>query len=148
MSKIRAVPFKAAHIDLIDIRERERIAFEKSPIKEERLQWLEDSHAAETILCGGIVLAIAGFIEVMPKTIELFLIPSIYVSKNTIAFARLMKYYKEKAIPQYDWHRLQIVTPNDDLHIRWAEFLGFEREGILRKFDYNGEDHIMWSIVR
>jgi len=148
MSKIRAVPFRVAHMDLIDLREREIEVFNKSGNINQRLAYLETTHNAETLIYNGIVLGVIGFIEVLPNVLEVFLFPSTHIKDNTVAFARLMKYYKEEAITHYTWHRLQIVTPNDELHRRWATFLGFEEEGILRKFDFNGEDHVMWSVVR
>lgn len=148
MSRIKAIPFKKDHIDLIDMRTREKENMEKFPDTRQRLAYLESAHCAETIMYKGVVLGVIGFVQVLPKVYEVFLFPSVYLYENRIAFARLMKYYKEEAIVHYDWHRLQMVTPNDELHIRWASFLGFEKEGILRKFDYNGEDHIMWSVVR
>lgn len=148
MSNIRAIPFKKEHIELVEIREREKDMLQKFGASEQRLAFLEATHCAETLIYKGIVLGVVGFIEITPKVFEVFLFPSIYVYENRIAFARLMKYYKEEAIVHYDWHRLQIITPDDELHKRWASFLGFEQEGVLRKYDYKGENHIMWSIVR
>lgn len=148
MSKIKAVPFKKEHIGLIDIRDLEKETLEYFGASEQRLAYLEATHCAETILYKGIVLGVVGFIEITSKVFELFLFPSKYLYENRIAFARLMRYYKEEAITHYNWHRLQIITPDDELHKRWASFLGFEKEGVLRKYDYKGRDQIMWSVVR
>lgn len=148
MSKMKVVPFKKAHLELLNMREMEAAEFALSQDLDMRLTYIENTHNAETLVYKGVVLGVIGFVQIGPGVIESFLIPSVYLSENKFAFARTISYYKREAIQHYQWHRLQIVTPDDELHIRWATFLGFEREGTLRKFGINGEDHIMWSIVR
>jgi hypothetical protein len=148
MTKIKAIPFKKEHFNLMDIRERELKVLEKSTDVQKKLEAIENYHSAMTVLLEGVVLGVVGFVPTIPGTLEVFLIPSKYVSENNIAFARLLKYYKKEVMPAYDWHRLQMIAPDDELHCRWAKFLGFEKEGVMRQWGYHKENHVMWSIVR
>lgn len=148
MSKIIQIPFKQAHIEIINIRDNELKILQEVSNLEERLNSIEDAHSAMTLILDGRILAIAGNMVIKPGVMEVWMIPSTYVSENTLAFARLIKYYKTEVMNIYPWHRLQMVTPNDELHTRWAKFLDFDFEGILRKWGNNKSDHIMWSKVR
>lgn len=148
MSNIRQIPFKKEHIELVDIRDRENNIVQSNPNLEQRLAALEQFHSAMTLVYKGVVLGIVGYIPIAPGICEVWLIPSRYVNKYSLAFARLLRYYRDEVMPKFLWHRLQLVAPDDELHRRWAEFLGFEREGILRQWGYDKTDHVMWSIVR
>ena len=148
MNNIRQIPFKKEHLEIMDIREREYKILADTPDFVQKLTALENFHSAMTFIHKGIVLGVVGYIPVNPGTCEVWLIPSSYVSEYSLAFARLLRYYRKEIMPTFNWHRLQMVAPNDELHNRWAEFLGFEKEGILRQWGHNKADHVMWSIVR
>lgn len=45
-----------------------------------------------------------------------------------------------------EWDRLQTISVNDKLIDRFHKFLGFSKEGVLRKF-MSGKDYSVWSIV-
>lgn len=148
ISMIKQIPFKKEHIELMDIRQREYEYLSAVPNFGKRLEMLEQIHSAMTLAYKGVVLAIIGYVPVIPGTHEVWLIPSNHVSEHSLAFARLLRYYKKEIMPTFDWHRLQMVAPDDKLHERWALFLGFQKEGILRQWGHDKLDYVMWSIVR
>lgn len=147
-SKIKQIPFKKEHIELIDIRDRENNILKNNPALEQRLLAIQNYHSAMTLTLDGVILGVIGFIPISPGVIEVWLVPSKHIFKYSIAFARLMRYYRENIVIACQWHRMQLVAPNDDLHNKWASFLGFEKEGILKQWGHDKTDHVMWAIVR
>jgi len=148
ISKIKQITYKKEHIELIDIREREYEYFKITPNFAQKLGMLEKLHSAMTLLYDEIVLGVVGYVPIVPGTYEVWLIPSSHISTHSLAFAKLLRYYKEEIMPSFEWHRLQMVAPNDELHERWASFLGFQKEGILRQWGHDKMDYVMWSAVR
>ena len=148
MSKPRTIAFKKEHIELMDIRDHEMKLLNANPKFLTTLSFLENERSALTILHKGIILAILGYIEISKGVFEVWIIPSKYIHENAISFARLMWYYKNEIFDKFDWHRLQIVALDDELHNRWVTYLGFEKEGTLRSWNADKQDFNMWSIVR
>lgn len=148
MSNHKAIPFKAAHIECMDIREQELNLLNSNPKFLRSLPYLESEKCAITIISKGIVIAVLGYIELQKGVFEIWLIPSKHIYKDSIAFARLVWYYKNTILEHFDWHRLQVIAADDDLHNRWVRFLKFEREGLLRSWGPDKQDFVIWSIVR
>ena len=44
-------------------------------------------------------------------------------------------------------HRVQIMVNDTPALNRWAEVLGFTKEGVLRKYGLNGENQVMYSKI-
>ena len=132
----------------MEIRQREYDFLVNSPQFELKLEEVEKLRSAMTLTYDGIVLGIVGHVQVIPGTYEVWLIPSEYISSHSLAFAKLLSYYIREIMPTFDWHRLQMVSPEDGLHTRWAKFLGFEEEGTLRQWGHDKKDYTMWSKVR
>lgn len=148
MSKIKAIPFKAAHVDLLELRNIESEWVPLVPNMPQNLLGLEINNSALTLIADGLVLAIVGFVPMSPGTIEAFILPSKHVPKYSLAFAKLMNYYLHNVLLNYEWHRLQILTPADKRHLRWAKFLGFEYEGTLRQAGIDKRDMYIYSKLR
>jgi hypothetical protein len=59
---------------------------------------------------------------------------------------RFVKRYLNRMLNEC--HRIQAVVCSDDMVARrFVLFLGFEREGVLRKYGPDGRDYIMYSKV-
>ena len=148
MSKPRSIVFKKEHIELMDIREHEWKLISSNTRILAAMEYIENQQCAVTIVHKGVVLAVAGYIEISQGVFEVWVIPSQYLSDNSMAFARLMCYYKNEILSKFDWHRLQIIALDDNLHNRWVKFLGFELEGKLRQWNADKQNFNIWSIVR
>ena len=69
------------------------------------------------------------------------------MSQYSIGFAKCIKRALNSGIFE-TYHRIQIQAMDDDLHNRWLKFLGFELEGVFKKYDAQGNDYKMWARVK
>jgi len=143
----KVIPFKAAHVDCMDIREYENNTVAKWPNFQQALTEWENKNIAGTILADGRVIAVFGFIEMWPGVCEVFVLPSKYLHQYSIGFAKCVKRALNSGIFE-TYHRIQIQAMDDDLHNRWLKFLGFELEGVFKKYDAQGNDYKMWARVK
>lgn len=147
MINAKTIPFKVEHLEVMDIRDYElQTTFQLQNVQA-GLKILEQSKTAGTIFYDGRVIAIMGLQELWPGVCELWVFPSKYLKAYAIPFARTIR----KAITSgilSGYHRVQIQALDDDLHNRWIKFLGFEKEGTLRRYDKFGNDYNMWSRVK
>ena len=95
------------------------------------------------IACGGVACAAwKGFGE-------FWLIPSIYVPQYPKTVFKAARTFIIDAIEKMDLHRVQATIRATDLTaIGWIEHLGFEREGLMRKFGPNQEDQYLYARVK
>ncbi len=55
----------------------------------------------------------------------------------------------ERLIEKYCIHRVQAIVRSDlEVAIKYVTNLGFRQEGILRKYDSDGHDYAMFSMIR
>lgn len=148
MSKLKLYPFKAEDFSELDLRDREREMIDSFPQAKEAMHIIEEECSALTIKHGDLVLGVVGYSYPNPWTMELFLLPSRELPKHALAFARLMRYYREEVIDKYNWHRLQIISPSDELHKRWVRFLKLDYEGTLKGYGWDKLDYDIWAITR
>lgn len=71
-------------------------------------------------------------------------------TKSEILFVyKAAKGVMSEAFADMKLHRIQTtVVVKDSRSLRWCKILGFEEEGVLRKYDDKKQDHMMLSIVR
>lgn len=140
----KVIPFKTAHIECMDVRDYESITTLTLKNSAIAFKVFEDCKTCGTILHDGRILGVMGFYELWPGVCELFVLPSIYLPKYPMQFARCIKKMLDSGIFNA-YHRVQIRALDDDLHNRWLAFLKFEQEGILKKYDPQGNDYKMWA---
>lgn len=79
---------------------------------------------------------------------ELFLFPTQEALKHPISLVKAVIYLIGKAKEQFNLHRFQITIEESYEHgHRWAEFLGFDKEGLLKGYDSMKENHWMYGRV-
>lgn len=102
-----------------------------------------------TILLNDRVGAIMGISPVWDGVYDVVFIPGRVFPKNKKTVYRYVKLWLEGLHEHVDWHRLQVTTDmRKPEHQRFIEFLGFEREGVLRAYSSDGHDVVVSSIVR
>lgn len=138
---IKYVPFKKEHLDLIDLREHESVLFQNPHFAE----CLEGS-LAYTACYNGRVMCAYGIIPYVKGIGEIWLLPSVYLGKEAIKLGRRAKLWLEDTRQDLGLHRMETLCLNDELHTRWMEFLGFECEGVKRKY-WDGKDYKMWGRI-
>lgn len=103
---------------------------------------------AKTILSasGGTVLGVIGATNILPGVCEVFVLATKDQSAHPIIFAKSVR--KELYTLKEKYRRIQAVARDDDFHARWLNWLGFEKEGVLKKFGLHGEDMGMWGLTK
>lgn len=135
----RIVPFKKEHLELMDIREHE-----KSFLDDNVAQLLENSTVAFTGLYDGRIISAGGLNKINEKTADIWQVPSVYVKTVRLSYAKYIKAWVEEMAEVFELDRMETLCIDDDLHDRWMTFLGFEKEGVKRKF-LNNKNYGMWG---
>jgi hypothetical protein len=139
---IKIVPFRKEHLDVMVLRDHEDKLFHDPRMVEA----LEGS-IAETAVVGGRVVCAYGIAPFMDTLAEVWLIPSVYVeSTDGMKVARGAKKWLEEMRIDLGTKRMETLCLADEYHDRWMTFLGFECEGVKRKY-YKDKDYKMWSRI-
>ena len=143
---MQIIPFEIEHFDAMDLgpdslvsRDR-RPLFEAYPKVGPAVTLLNDT--MEPIACAGVLVMWEGLGE-------FWMIPSRYVPKYPKTVWKEAKDFVNGSIAKFNLHRVQAtVREADETATRWIERLGFQKEGVLRCFGANGENHVMYSRVK
>ncbi len=134
-----------SHFKLLEAREHEQ-QYYLNEMSEDMLRIMCESCHMRTYFIDGRIITIGGLSNIHGDTWEIWQFPSIYVEEYAVQYAAAVKEYVEAFAEIKDIKRLQSPCPDDPLHTRWMEFLGFEKEGVLRKY-CGDKDHIMWAKI-
>lgn len=143
----RLVPFDASHVDLIEMRDIERVQLAADPKASQKFEALDASHQGGTLFHDGRIIAFIGFFEMWPGVFEVWAWPSIYVQQYATVYLRTVKRFVKDIEKTFNPHRLQTTALADALHDRWMEFLGFHPEGDLKKYSIDRRDYRIWAKV-
>jgi len=137
---IKIVPFKKEHIDCMDVREHEKylIDMELLAIFETGLAFTGIIDG-KVISCGGLLLKSFG-------NADIWQIPSVYVKDVKVSYCKVIRKWIEEQAQELALNRLETISLDDGLHDRWMRFIGFEKEGVKRRY-INGKDYAMWSRI-
>lgn len=100
------------------------------------------SDQAATFSYDGRIIAVMGFVVLWKGVIEAWIVPTAHVYTASIAFPKIVKRYIDAIAKSYECRRMQTGSYDDDFHKRWMEFLGFEFEGVKKKFTPDGRDYV------
>lgn len=143
---VKIVPFEQKHFDEINLRQSDFANFDKDKIKEIVKELSQDN--AFTLLIKDRVILFGGIYSLHKKAGEAWLVCAEEIKYYPRTSARTVKRHILNMMETLDLSRLQTKNNVNELHNRWVEWVGFQKEGILRKFDELGNDIIMYSIVR
>lgn len=144
-TKSKFVPLTQAHLELIELRDIEIEDFGIARLQ--ALSALAQNGNGMTCIADGRVLACFGHYQYAPGFLEMWLIPSIFVPEYAMLVSRRSREYILSIFSQVGVRRLQTSSPDDPFHNRWMQFLGFEREGVMRKLGQSGRDYAMWAMI-
>lgn len=96
----------------------------------------------------GEVLCVGGAITVHLGVGEAFMFCKDRVNGDRFRIARAAKELMDYIFNQCPFHRLQARAETTDIiNNRFLLFLGFEREALLKKYGFNGEDYYLYSRI-
>ena len=96
----------------------------------------------------GKIIAIGGVVVLWDKVGSGWVMTSDLLLKYKTWVHRSIKEILELAIVKYNLHRTESIILKD--HIvsqKWAERLGFKKEGLLKKYDSNKNDYYLYSRI-
>ena len=137
------IPFAKKHLASMNPKRGEAEEIACMPGIADRLS----NMGAKTVLSasGDIVLGVMGATSILPGVCEVFVLATEDQKRHPLTFAKSVR--EELYTLKEKYRRIQAVALNDDFHTRWLSWLGFEKEGTLRKFGLHGEDMAMWSLI-
>lgn len=106
--------------------------------------WLQTLDAY-TIFDGDTPVVIAGLFEKWPGAAVAWAYVSEAAGRHMVAITRIVQRFLELKAPR----RVEATVDAEfDAGHRWAELLGFEREGLLRANRPDGGDQVIYSRIR
>lgn len=134
-------PFKAEHISEMKLSERSQIIF-MIPNLLENFEALGTSytfrHEGKVYACGGVV-------DIWDKMGEMWLTLADDMDLPVFSVCSVMRDYVESLIGN-PYRRLQAtVKVGETKAIRFIEWLGFEREGLMRQYGVEGADYYIYA---
>lgn len=103
-----------------------------------------------TILCpDGTPMAIVGGFYKYTKVMEVWSLVDKKMLKMPKYYCHALKFLINQSFEDLKLERMQVIMQKDAPWVSaWSKFLGFEAEGILRKYGEENVDYIMFSKVR
>lgn len=140
---MKLVPFQFEHLDLFAWKPGDQEIYN---IGSEFIEALRKAEVDSfTLIADGRIMGVGGIIKRTEKTGYCFTAVSRYAKPIV---ARLVKRQLKAMMRDMGLHR--VVTYNRvqaDHHHRWCEWLGFELEGKVCKFDDEGNDFLQYGLV-
>lgn len=133
--------FEIGHLDLMDVRD-----WEARLIDREQLIRLKEVATLYTVAVGSEIIAVMGHMFRWAGVYEVFIIPSRHIDSFSYkkAFVKAARELLADLEAAGSLVRLQTSALDDDLHNKWMTSIGFESEGIMRKYRGN-RDYKMWA---
>lgn len=146
---IKVVDYNPKHYQEIKPREQDAKAIEainfESYLKDIVVYNLGE---VRTILDKEGVITIMVMRKLHDGVAEVFQIPNNKrLVTNVKKAARIIISEQERIFKKGFW-KLSSYCKDDKLHNRWMRFLGYEKEGLLKKHSYDKTDLVLWGMVR
>ncbi len=137
-------PFRFEHLELMDLRDVEARMVSASGDKYQALATVGDG---ATLVYNGVVLAAFGWLPIWPQVYEVWVIPSIHVSRYPAVFLRTVRGYVDGMFRTHPIRRMQSPAIADRHHDRWMQHLGFVNETPHGMAGYgdDGTTYNMWA---
>lgn len=145
---MKLVEFQFEHFDLFDWRESERELYNVNSEFINLIVKSCENGEVYTATHDGRILVIGGIVRRSKKTGYAFTFFSKHADAAPIAAAKLVKRMFKRMVEDMGLHR--VTTHNMvkmPLHNRWCEWLGMEKEGLVRCMDDAGNDYYQYGMV-
>lgn len=101
-----------------------------------------------TFLKDGEPIGVCGISPMMAHSAEVLMLISEELQKHPKFLHKFIKTELENTAKVNNLTRIQATTfANFEAGKRWLKRLGFEQEGLLRRFGANGQDYTIWSYL-
>tara|TARA_R110002167_G_scaffold62113_2_gene175400 strand:- start:611 stop:1051 length:441 start_codon:yes stop_codon:yes gene_type:complete len=142
------VDYKPEHIESILDGDMSKMARKSFGMAEDIAHGLFAPGLAFTGLIDGYVIASAGIKPLWPGVGEAWIVASDNMPKKKLSVIKLIKENFDRMIHDNGFVRVQACIRSDWPEAkRFAEFLGFEHEGIMKKYGPDGQDYLRMARV-
>ena len=140
-------PYEEGDIDKIIPRDMDlRLA---GPDYKEKIRKNVEKGETITAQKDGEILAITGLVMICPGMAEIWSFTGKAIDRYKILFAQASILVVDFWIRKYKLHRLQANTHIEHVtSIKWLEWLGFEREELMRNFGVSAEDFYLYARIQ
>ena len=148
MSKIEIVPFTGEHAKQILELGMNDVALELKPEHRKYVVDIEDIGMSFTGLLNNKPVAAGGICYLWDGVAEGWVLASRDIFKYPIFCAKTIKQRTDLLAKNNKLKRIQTAVKADsDTAIRFAERLGFKREGLMKNYGPDGADHYLYAKV-
>ena len=148
MSKIEIVPFTGEHAKQILELGMNDVALELKPEHRRYVVDVEDVGMSFTGLLNNKPIAAGGISYLWDGVAEGWVLASRDIFKYPIFCAKTIKRRTDLLAKNNKLRRIQTAVKADsDTAIRFAEWLGFKREGFMKNYGPDGADHYLYAKV-
>lgn len=143
LKRDEVIPFKAEHIDLMQISDKNKTIFKIPHL----LKIYEQLESSFTFMDEGEYLCAGGVIAFWEGVGEAWFILSDNMDLAKFTICTTVKKYLDILLDG-PFVRIQAtIKADDEKSIRFVEWLGFEREGLLRKYGIERADYYLYSRI-
>ena len=144
MNEVERLPFEKIHLTQIELQPHEKEFLNLDGFTAMASQ---PTSRAYTYMYKEHILGFGGYYMVWPGVIEIFIVPSMYFFKYPKTCVATCKRDFE-LIKRNKWiHRIQTYSWDDYTRNGFMLHMGFECEGVLRRYTSSKQDYKMWSIL-
>lgn len=145
---VSLVPFHWAHPEAMDLRPHDRVYYDCIPNFREYLKlYMASGNALTAVVPEGMACCF-GVNAMWPGIAEGWMLTSHLVDGYPVSLTRSTTRYFNRIATEMKLKRLQLtVNATNVVAVRWANALGFTREGVLRSYGADGADHIMFARI-
>ena len=142
------LPFSTNHIERLNLGDVDVDLLEAQLNPQERLLSVEGRDCAWTAYYQGQPAMSFGFDYKWPGVIEVWMLPGKLAIEHGTILTRAARRLFVKLGPHLNLRRLQIVVDvNREKAVEWADFLGFKREGVMKRYGPEGHDYYMYARI-
>ena len=144
----KLVPVVAEHADDLWERDNSLATAERGSMKKEYIVNMARLGRSFSLLTNGTLIASGGLFKIWDGMAEAWFIPSELIKPHRRQVVKQLRDHIDQLSVENDYRRLQATSRSDfSAGQRFLEFLGFEREGLLRKYGPDGADHYLYARV-
>lgn len=135
------IPFKAEHVAQMNIADKYKNVF----LIPHLFEVYEQLGSSFTFYEKGKIYAVGGVIKFWEGAGEAWFVLSDEMDLPVYSLCATIKHHLDELL-KYDFKRIQATVKHDDEKaLRFIEWLGFEREGLLKQFGIEGADYYMYA---
>lgn len=145
---VKVVPFRWYHPRMMELRKTDLAYYSDLDDFEDRLRGVEREKHSYTATYRNQMACCFGTRLLWPGAAESWFIGSKLIDTAPITLTRSCRRYMDYIAREQRLKRMQITCDTqDELAVRWAIALKFQREGLLRRYGPSGSDHIMFARI-